>query len=173
MPDIGGWIFISFGAIVSCVAFLEWRASRKKVTPGLKIVPVMFLLVSCSGSFKQINYGKDACDNCRMTIVDKKFALEIVSFKGKAFKFDDIICVKQFIDNKKINPKEIGDIFVNNYSKPGEFIKLKESFPVTNEWLKSPMNGNVSAFASREEAARFIETHGGDLLTPQSIIKTE
>lgn len=175
MPDIGGWIFIGFGAIVTGVAFLEWRARRKRaitVMPAV-VLSLMTLLISCTGGFKQISYGKDACDNCKMTIIDKKFAVEIISVKGKAYKFDDLICTKQFVENKKIDAKEIGDIFVNYYNKPGEFIKFKESYLVSNEWLKTPMSGNMAAFASQEEAMRFIETHGGDSLASNSIIRTE
>src|SRR5262249_54146706 len=103
MPDIGGWIFIGFGAIVFGIVFLEWRASRRKTLSVLATICALFLMVACTGGFKQINYGNDACENCKMTIIDKKFAVEIISVKGKAFKFDDLICAKQFIGNKKIS----------------------------------------------------------------------
>lgn len=175
MPDIGGWVFTGFVAIVAGVVFFEWKASRKKITSLVPAIAITFMviLISCTGGFKPINYGKDECDNCRMTIMDKKFAAEILSHKGKAYKFDDLVCAKQFVENKKIDSKAIADILVNNYNNPGEFIKLKESFMVSNEWLKSPMNGNMAAFSASEEAQRFIGTHGGDSLAPQSIIKTD
>ena len=174
LPDIGGWIFIGFGAIVFITGIIEWKASRKKITSAvLAMIPAVLLFVSCSGGFKQINYGKDECDNCKMTIVDKKFAVEILSVKGKPFKFDELICAQQFVNNGKISVMQIQDIYINNFNKPGEFIKLYESFVATSETIKSPMGGKMAAFATEEEVTRFIGSHGGTSVEPKSIIKTE
>jgi len=174
MPDIGGWIFAGFGAIVCMVAVLEWRANRRKISHAVpSVIVASLLLVSCSGGFKQINYGKDECDNCKMTIIDKKFAVEIISVKGKAFKFDELICAQQFVNDGKIGSKDIKDIYVNNFNKPGEFIKFYESFVASSESLKSPMGGKMAAFITEEEAARFTLTYGGNTIAPHNIIKTE
>ena len=48
----------------------------------------LFLAVSCSPEAQPINYGSDQCDFCRMTIVDKAHAAEVVTKKGRAYKFD-------------------------------------------------------------------------------------
>jgi copper chaperone NosL len=174
LPDIGGWIFIGFGAIVFIAGFFEWRANRKKISSAvLATAPILLLFISCTGDFKQINYGNDECDNCKMTIIDKKFAVEILSVKGKAFKFDELICAQQFVNDGKISGKQIQDIYVNNFNKPGEFIKLYESFVATSETLKSPMGGKMATFATEEEALRFIGSHDGTSVTSQSIIKTD
>lgn len=174
LPDIGGWIFAGFGAIVFMVTALEWRAARKRISHAVpSVIAASLLLVSCSGDFKQINYGKDECDNCKMTIMDKKFAAEIITVKGKAFKFDELICAQQFVNEGKTGTKQIKDIYVNNFNKPGEFIKLYQSFIASSESLKSPMGGNMAAFLSEEEASGFILINGGKAVTPQSIIRTE
>jgi copper chaperone NosL len=173
-PDIGGWIFAGFGIIIFIVAALEWRASRRKIShASLVMISVLMLFASCAGGFKQINYGKDACDNCRMTIIDKKFAVEILSVKGKVFKFDELMCAKQFVDDGKIGTKQIKDIYVNNFNKPGEFIQLYESFVASGELLNSPMGGKMATFATEQEAAQFIGSHAGTSVAPKSIIKTE
>ena len=174
MPDVGGWIFIGFGIIIFTTAFFDCRASRRKINSAvLAMIPAVLLLTSCTDGFKPINYGKANCDNCKMTIVDKKFAVEILSVKGKAFMFDDLICAKQFVDGGKITTKEIKNVFVNNFNKPGEFINLNEAFVATSETIKSPMGGNMATFATDVEAMRFTESHGGNSVAPQSIIKTE
>lgn len=41
------------------------------------------LLWSCSIAPEPINYGQDGCHFCKMTIVDKVHAAEIVTTKGK------------------------------------------------------------------------------------------
>ncbi|MBK5284235.1 MAG: nitrous oxide reductase accessory protein NosL [Bacteroidia bacterium] len=175
-PDIGGFIFVGFGLIIFAISFMEWKKDRSKVPIATMQVAAAFLLftfVSCGNSFKPINYGKDECDNCKMTIVDKKFAVEILSGKGKAFKFDDLSCAKQFVNNGNINVKEIKDVFINNFNKPGEYIKLKDTYVAESKSIRSPMGGNMAAFASVDEVKHFIGSHGGTSVSPQSIIKTE
>jgi len=62
----------------------------------------IFLLLSCSTGSQPINYGKDNCDFCKMTIMDQKFGTEIVTKKGKIYKFDSDECMRNFY-NKNIS----------------------------------------------------------------------
>lgn len=174
LPDIGGWIFVGFGVIVAMVGFFEWKASRRRAASVVSAVAALLFLSSCAGGFKQINYGKDECSSCKMIIMNNKFAAEILSVKGRTFKFDDIICARRYIDQGKIDIQDVSDMFVNQYDKPGEFIKFYDSFLVRNEWFKSPMGGNLGAFANKESSVRFILTYGGTSVAPsQYIIKPE
>ena len=49
-----------------------------------------------------IAYGKDSCSECKMTIIDPKFGGEIISKKGKIFKFDDTHCLAKFMERRGI-----------------------------------------------------------------------
>ena len=60
----------------------------KKLLPLILLATV--LLAACQPSPKPIEYGSDMCDYCKMTIVDQQHAAELVTTKGKAFKFDAI-----------------------------------------------------------------------------------
>ncbi len=60
-----------------------------------------FLLVSCKVEESPINYGKDACKYCKMKIVDQQHAAEIVTKKGKPFKYDAIECMVRDIKDEK------------------------------------------------------------------------
>ena len=53
----------------------------------------LVLIISCKVEESPINYGQDACKFCKMTIVDKQHAAEIVTKKGKPFKYDAIECM--------------------------------------------------------------------------------
>ena len=57
-----------------------------------RIVVFLFLLLtsSCNVGPQPISYGSDGCHFCSMTIVDRQHAAEIVTDKGKGFKFDRI-----------------------------------------------------------------------------------
>ena len=111
------------------------------------------LFVSCKREFQPIDYGKDACSHCKMTIMDKKFAAEVVDKKGKVFKFDDLICMKDFVQDKSWNENDLL-LFVADYKNPDDnFLDVNNSFLLQGEAFKSPMNGNVAAFASQQDAS--------------------
>lgn len=63
-------------------------------TPAL--ILAMFLS-SCSTKPEPFNYGKDNCYFCKMGIVDPKYGGEVITKKGKVFKFDDLICMARFL----------------------------------------------------------------------------
>jgi hypothetical protein len=58
----------------------------------------VLLLPGCDSGPQPINFGKDSCAECNMTIVDKRFGAEFVTGKGKVFKFDDVNCMVEFIE---------------------------------------------------------------------------
>jgi copper chaperone NosL len=113
------------------------------------------LLVACSQGPDPIRYGKDACTHCKMTIMDKRFAAELITAKGKVFKFDAAECMTGFL---KENPALAGDLksvfLVNDYSGSGIFADARKSFFLRDSSLSSPMGGNLAAFLSRSAAER-------------------
>lgn len=54
----------------------------------------MYMLLSaCTPKAQSITYGADMCHFCKMNIVDVQHASEIVTKKGKVFKYDAIECM--------------------------------------------------------------------------------
>jgi copper chaperone NosL len=47
----------------------------------ISIILITVLFLSCSNDPQPLQYGKDACYACKMTLVDKKFGAEIVTKK--------------------------------------------------------------------------------------------
>lgn len=118
----------------------------------LAVVFTVTVFTSCKRNFQAIDYGKEACAHCKMTIMDKKFAAEIVDKKGKAYKFDDLICMKDFALEKNLNEQDLL-LFVADYKNPDNILDLKKAFLLWGSAFKSPMNGGLAAFASQQEAA--------------------
>ena len=109
-------------------------------------------LVSCSRAPEPISYGKDACSHCKMTIMDNKFATEIVTAKGKIFKFDAIECMTDFInDNPEVNTPEALFLAVN-IASPGTLIDARNAFFLKDKAFRSPMGGNLAAFEVKQLA---------------------
>lgn len=122
---------------------------------------LVLVMVSCSKEPKAIEYGKDACDFCRMTIVDKIHGTELVTDKGKVYVFDATECLLHFQEqNKDLN---YAHQLTNSYETPSELVPLEEVTFLISENLPSPMGANITAFQTREEAKKIQSEKGGEL----------
>ncbi|SRR5690554_4500875 len=129
------------------------------------------LFVGCSIEAKPINYGTDACDFCKMTIVDQIHGAEIVTDKGKVYKFDAIECM---IDFKSEMSKEQPQLFlINHYHTPQELISAENATYLISENLPSPMGEFITAFKSRSEAEETHKELGGKLYTWKELIQQQ
>jgi copper chaperone NosL len=158
-PDIGGWIIIAAASAIFIVWFIDWyRAHKKK----LKLSSAFFL-VSCSTEPEPLKLGKDVCHLCKMGIADARFGGEVITKKGKVFKFDDIGCMIRFIKSGEVEQKDISQTVVVNYEKQNDFLKTDKAVFLVGEAIKSPMNFNVAAFTNAEAANKAIQS--GKILT--------
>lgn len=108
------------------------------------------LLLSCSIEPKPIVYGSDACDFCKMNIVDQIHGAEIVTDKGKVYKFDAIECM---INYKNEMSKEEPQLFLtNHYHTPKELISAEDAAFLISQNLPSPMGEFITAFKSKSAA---------------------
>jgi len=111
------------------------------------------LLAACSQAPDPIRYGKDACAHCKMTIMDKRFSAELITARGKVFKFDAAECMADFLKENPDIANDAKSVFlVNDFTKPGQFTDARKSFFLRDSSLSSPMGGNLAAFLSRPAA---------------------
>ena len=131
------------------------------------IILSVFTLVSCSIKPDPINYGSDGCHFCSMTIVDKQHAAEIVTDKGKSFKFDASECMMNHI--KSIDQTTISMFLVNDFNQPGTLIDAKEATFLISKNIPSPMGAYLSAFKSKEAAETIQSLNEGELYTWEAL----
>lgn len=170
-PDVGGWIVIAAGALAFAVWFVEWnrqRKAKKDVRPianaAMAAGLLVFFISSCSNKPQPFNYGKDICDNCKMTIIDPKFGGEIITKKGKIYKFDDAACMIHFLKSGSVKEDDISQKLVINFQQQNDFIDVNNAFLLISAELKTPMGGNAAAFASQEEALKLKNTAAGEIM---------
>lgn len=113
---------------------------------------------ACSIETEPINYGKENCAFCKMTIMDKQFGTELVTLKGKVFKFDDLSCMSKYMKTAELHEADCKHVVVSNYEKPGEFIDFNKAFYILSENLQSPMLGNIAAFDSETSIQELVTT---------------
>ncbi|WP_136468339.1 nitrous oxide reductase accessory protein NosL [Flagellimonas onchidii] len=117
----------------------------------------------CNSSPQPIGYGTDGCHFCRMTIVDQQHAAQIVTTKGKAYKFDAVECMVNHLKEKDSN--SIAMYLCNYYTEPGKLIDATKATFLISEGVPSPMGEFLTAFDTASDAEMAQTQHGGKLFT--------
>jgi copper chaperone NosL len=128
-------------------------------------------LVSCSVGPEKINYGEDHCMNCEMTIMDKRFGTEIVTTKGKVYKFDSVECMVEFLKAGKVNKEGAGLVLVTPFNHPEELVDAGTCQVLYSKNLPSPMGKYLNAFKDMTEATPFKDEFGGMLFSWEDLLK--
>lgn len=171
MPDVGGWIFVAVGAVLLFCFIMEWRRSIK-IRKGIVMLLVSPLFLSaCNTGPQTINPGVDNCYFCKMTISDIRFAAEIVTKKGKVYKFDDMHCLLTFLRSDMIGKEQVGDVYVTSYSGGHPLINVKDALLLKANDLRSPMGGNIAAFDNRDSMAFVMKKYPGNTYTWNELSK--
>jgi copper chaperone NosL len=168
-PDTGGWIVISASLLAFAVWFVEWYRHRKwdiKLNAAFvtSVISAIVLLTSCSSQPQPFKVGEDICHTCKMGIIDIKFGAEIITGKGKVYKFDDVGCMAKFIKSASLNEKDINRKVVSDFENPSVFIDIDKVTFVVSPSLKSPMMGNAAAFISKSSAEAFNAPPEGQIM---------
>jgi len=154
VPGAGGWIFIGAGVLMVLAGWLELRKRSKRSFTNIRTAlttAAVFMLICCSSCTtgpQPIAFGKDACDFCKMTILDQRFGGEVITRKGKVYKFDDIHCLSSFLRSSNSRKTDVAGIYLLEYSTPKKFVHASESFLLQSSDLHSPMGSNTAAFIS-------------------------
>ena len=181
-PDSGGWVIIGVAATFFIIWFFEWRRNRKarievtsfnkKLVPAVAAILVL-TLSSCTTEPQPFAYGKDVCDDCRMTIMDPKFGGEIITKKGKIYKFDDAHCLAHYLKAGNIKKTDIAQTVFIDYENNKNFLDAKSLFFVVSPKLKSPMSGNAAAFADKQSADRKAQETDGEIKDWDTLLQTQ
>lgn len=118
----------------------------------------VFLLIGCGVKPEPIAFGEDHCDYCRMTIADPKFGAELVTDKGRIFKFDALECMVPYLQEN--NDTEYAYILAVAYDEPGELKPVGDLAFAFSEDFNSPMGGNLaglSQLAARQEGLELLD----------------
>lgn len=132
-------------------------------------VALLLVFTSCNVGPEAINYGSDGCHFCKMTIVDKVHAAEIVTNKGKVYKFDASECMIHFM--KEFDNAEIKLYLSNNYTEPEALIDATKATFLISTNIPSPMGAFLSAFKTENEAQKFQTEKGGTLYSWNQLLE--
>lgn len=115
----------------------------KNVIPLLVLPPLLFL--ACEVKPEPIAYGKDQCFYCKMNIVDPKYGGELVTSKGRIYKFDALECMVPYMEQS--SGQEYAFILGVAYDHPEKLIGVDSLHFIVSEDINSPMGANLAAFS--------------------------
>ena len=164
IPDIGGWIFIGVGALLGFLVFYE-SFYRNKFRNKNLISSLIFLsfLSGCTTNTEKIIVGKDNCAICKMTITDPKFGAELVTQKGKIYKFDDVDCMISFL-KEDVNKIKIKDKYIVDYCANHSLVHINNAYLLKSDQIHAPMNGNIIAFVNEDSLHKYKDLLKGEQL---------
>ncbi|MFD0975582.1 nitrous oxide reductase accessory protein NosL [Salinimicrobium gaetbulicola] len=131
------------------------------------ILILSVLFISCEIAPKPIEYGSDNCEYCKMTIVDRQHASQIVTDKGRSYKFDAIECMIHY--DREYLDQPAAMYLVSDFKMPGELIDATKASYLISPEISSPMGANLSGFNSEAAAEKTKEEYGGELYSWDSI----
>lgn len=133
---------------------------------------IIFLFITaCSVKPQPIVTGKDSCAYCKMTVMDKKFAAELITQKGRIYIFDDLLCLINFMHE---NNTEIGtprEILVTDFDHDAVLINAKTAYIYRSDALESPMNGHFAAHSTAKAREKMQNEIAGQSVQWIDIIK--
>jgi copper chaperone NosL len=135
--------------------------------------PLLFsiVLLSCSVKPEPLTVGKDACHTCKMTLMDEKFGAEIVTKKGKVYKFDDLNCMVSFFRSGYEPEENIAHRLVTDYAHPEKLTDATHAVYCRSEAIKSPMASQVAAFEKKEDMEKFNAMWQGAALSWDELVR--
>ena len=130
------------------------------------LIGIMSLLVlnSCNPESKPIVYGEDKCEFCRMSIVDQRFGGEIVTQKGKVYKYDAVECMVNYIDKHVEDESKLKLVLTNSYDSPGKLTDVNLCYYLISSNMPSPMGMFLNPFKSLEAATVTQKEQSGAIL---------
>lgn len=126
------------------------------------------VVTSCEVAPQKIEYGTDACSFCDMTIVDTKHAAQLVTKKGKNYKYDAVECMVHAL-NGELAETPLAITLVADFNNPGEMTDAAKAGYLISEEIKSPMGANLASFKDEEKAETAKTKYGGTVYSWNTI----
>ncbi len=176
VPDKGGWLFFGVGLVLLFCTIITWRSFRihnqgLKFSSKIILFFILILILSCSSGPEKIKMGTDHCIFCKMIISDNRFGAEILTTKGRVFKFDDIHCLLSFLYDANFDKAAVKEIYLTDFSMNHSLIRANDAFLLKSAILRSPMGGDFTAFGSVDSLNAVMREYNGPSLHWNEIYK--
>ena len=128
------------------------------------------VMISCAPQGAEpIKLNTDGCDFCKMKIADGKFGAEIITAKGRVYKFDDMHCMISY--HKENSSTNIKSFYIHDFNQNNILIPAETAYYLNGGDIKSPMHGNIIAVQTETEAMQLAKKFNAKPISWAEIIK--
>ncbi|NNE25387.1 MAG: hypothetical protein HKN09_00965 [Saprospiraceae bacterium] len=127
------------------------------------ILLLTLFILSCNSGPVKIIYNEDECYACKMIISDARFGSELITTKGRVYKYDAIECMLSDLSKNGLDHYE--HILVTSFLKPNILFDAREAIYVISKEMPSPMGAYLNAFESEEAALQTLGQATGQMYT--------
>jgi copper chaperone NosL len=167
-PGVGGMLAIT-ALVLGAIAL--WVAARSRRAMTFALGAITMTASACAPGPEPIAYGQDVGEYCRMVIMDERYGAELVTRKGRIFKFDSIECLARYAGEME-DPAAVHSLWVTPFDEPGELIPVEQALILHSPALRSPMGANLTAFrASTTRPDSLLSAHGGQILHWDAVLE--
>jgi copper chaperone NosL len=145
---------------------------RRTLIKSLLALPLGFgVLQPALAAPRPLRVGVDACPYCNMTILDARYAAQMVSSTGKVYAYDDVGCLLDHLlgyGGPKVSPKElyVAD-FAASERKEARFVPVNQAHFLYSERIRTPMGAGLLAFGTAAGLEAYLKErpqHRGEKL---------
>lgn len=140
------------------------KMNRKLLISFAFTISWLSFLTGCAPEPEPIRFGSDLCVYCKMMISDTRYGGELVTKKGKVYKYDSVECLAASYLKKEINREDVHSLWTVDFSQPETLIDAQQAVYLQSKDLHSPMGLNLSAFIDRRTAKDVERLYIGSLL---------
>ncbi|MCA9732643.1 hypothetical protein KC799_10970 [candidate division KSB1 bacterium] len=99
-----------------------------------------------------------------MQISDIQYGAELVTNKGKIYKFDAVECLAAYLNAGETGSEDVHSLWLINYQYPKTFVAVDSAVILLSKSLKSPMSLNLTAFSSMNAVEKYIKRSDDKIL---------
>lgn len=145
---------------------------RRTLIKGLLTLPLGFgVLQPALAAPRPLQVGVEACPYCNMTILDARYAAQMVTSTGKVYNYDDVGCLLDHLlgyGGPKVSPRElyVAD-FATSQHREARFIPTQQAHFLFSERIRTPMGVGLLAFSSASAVEEYLKErpqHAGEKL---------
>ncbi len=100
-----------------------------------------------------------------------RFGAEIITKKGRIYKFDDSYCLLAYLKTKDLNSSGIQDIYISCFTGSHQLINVNEALLLQSYLLRGPMGGNLAAFSEADSLKKIQQQFTGEIINWKEISK--
>ncbi len=112
--------------------------------------------------------GAEVCAHCHMTMVERRFAAELVSTTGRVTPFDDVGCLAMGVIAADSN--RIASLWAADFLAPDSLVAVERMVFLRTDALRTPMNYGMIAVRPGPAADSLAQALGGVRLSWQDVM---